>query len=94
MLSGRKKRKREWIWICRWVQWKPFLETMRQTVIEFPSKLTKEDVYYTYGVFSRGENHFFILRCLAKKEEENYFSGENDFPPYERNYFPLKSYVS
>jgi len=26
------------------------------------------------------ENNFFILHCLAKKEEENYFQGKIIFP--------------
>ena len=36
------------------------------------------------GMLGRGENQwkiiFFILRCLAKKEEENYFQGKMIFP--------------
>ena len=33
------------------------------------------------------ENDFFILRCLAKKEEENYFQRKMIFPHMKENIF-------
>jgi len=50
-------------------------------------------------VFGRGEDYFrekqfFHFTLFGKKRRGKLFSGENDFPPYEGNYFPLKSYVS
>jgi len=36
----------------------------------------------------------FHFTLFGKKRREKLFSEENDFPPYEGKYFPLKSYVS
>jgi len=47
---------------------------------------------FSQGVFGGGENHFVknnfpILRCLAKKEEENYFQRKMIFPHMKENIF-------